>query len=1455
MRLRRDSGGSGGGERGDGGGGGGGGGSCSPEELQERRARCIALEKAYVHDVYDQLAPRLARPRLWPRVHQFLRDLELGSLVADVGCGGGQYLEAGGLGALGCERSGALARVATSCGGGGHQVVLGDALALPFRDEALDAALSVAVLHHLASTERRVQALRELARVLRVGGRVLITVWAMEQTQRKFESQDVLVPYRQPTKSSSEDRGSSVEREMTSTTTSEDDLLVYQSYNPPASDSDTAAPARSKRCRRKGGRGSLDGSGSDLSSPSETCYSFMRRALQRLSSTNHRSRPYFYSSCRGGWFSDAASVASTGALENKVTSPQAADKELQAEADANAEGAEEEDEDDGLIELRHLDAELPVEESTRSRPPSSLDGATGRFIRGHGKSRSLGDVLSIIPAMLRARRRKEGSHEFQKRISTASDPREYLKRIVEERNGIVRSKSTASCCARFEHLRDEYQLPPMVESQESPEEPVSEGADGKPRSRDGDVTTSNVPSELTTSDIANGNSILSEEQLSSIVKQQLGYLPSPPTGFNGCRTKNWFNSFNNNANLEKCLISATATATVHDYISTKVSRAGASQVARKRLRLHSQRLQEKSLLKNFYNQCSLGEVEGKRSRVEAAHQDASLSTYYSMPDLHTLCEEPTPLSKNRDEKVRITLVEAKKQERSKDSFDSDIFVEDEEVCRVLQGRRRVVKRSMSVGTNNRSEQRHQHRRFSASSASASMCASPTTSRSRNVSEDSEESVISVRSRKCSSLQSDTSVDSEESIVSVIQRSSSEIEAIMQRKELQRAASNSLRASPLSITLGTQEASSPEFSPTFKSAPKSSPPLLGSFPRQYLEKFSDCEAVVIRDVIGAIVSFTDCGETIYVQQWESLEDSPQQPEASERMGELASEDKDSESGDTESYMSNPDCTAAGADASSCEDDIPQIEFDVADLDDPYYTAPDTVQEEESLTTSSESQQTQTFVTCSSTDDASSPRLLESAASSSEGTLEPETEVPSSENDPEGGEHDMASTVSPDLWTERTSGVSPTLSSVSSVDGKQDADKAFIASESNIDSGLALLSLVSPTKEIISEEAHISEHSVRKENTEVEAEEKDVDSTETAIKLTVVKKAFPLLRDSCVEKPGERYWEHLLPSVLSMDAGDDPVVQSPLATEVKTSRLSIGPELSTDESITASLVSCKPPTEESSPDDSLESIEECSEEETHEYDEGAGVPEKELLTSSDTQPESVEQDEEQTDIPQGETVQHESTLTAKLDNDGDADTTVEAGKTEEGVDDEADLSDCQPPAFNVVIEDYSEESDSCNEPTADETAAHTHDSLTVERLVNSTSNGSSSTASFQTVLQCPSPTPTPAEEDDAEREGNTEGVNASLEETDDTKQDVAMPEGKRNGGLHRKESASLSSSQESLQDTDGGGSSIMLHRYYHVFREGELDNLIDKYVENLHIISSYYDRASWCVVAEKVQVWTI
>lgn len=83
---------------------------------------------------------------------------------------------------IGSDRCRALAQIARE---NDHEILHCDNLCLPLRDDSLDAALSVAVIHHIATVERRVKALRELARVLRVGGRVMISVWAMEQRHRK----------------------------------------------------------------------------------------------------------------------------------------------------------------------------------------------------------------------------------------------------------------------------------------------------------------------------------------------------------------------------------------------------------------------------------------------------------------------------------------------------------------------------------------------------------------------------------------------------------------------------------------------------------------------------------------------------------------------------------------------------------------------------------------------------------------------------------------------------------------------------------------------------------------------------------------------------------------------------------------------------------------------------------------------------------------------------------------------------------------------------------------------------------------------------------------------------------------------------------------------------------------------------------------------------------------------
>jgi len=80
----------------------------------------------------------------------------------------------------------------------------GEATELPFRDASFDAALCIAVLHHLPSDADRLESLRELRRVLRRGAPLLVSVWAREQP--RFQTAlappevdgDVEVPWTMP---------------------------------------------------------------------------------------------------------------------------------------------------------------------------------------------------------------------------------------------------------------------------------------------------------------------------------------------------------------------------------------------------------------------------------------------------------------------------------------------------------------------------------------------------------------------------------------------------------------------------------------------------------------------------------------------------------------------------------------------------------------------------------------------------------------------------------------------------------------------------------------------------------------------------------------------------------------------------------------------------------------------------------------------------------------------------------------------------------------------------------------------------------------------------------------------------------------------------------------------------------------------------------------------------------
>ncbi|KAG7398329.1 Alkylated DNA repair protein alkB 8 [Phytophthora boehmeriae] len=161
-----------------------------------------ALEQQYVHEFYETVAAHFSSTRHspWPRVAQFVASLPSGSMIADLGCGNGKYMkcvdETQSF-VVGGDRSSRLVGI---CRERGLEAMVCDALAVPLRSNSCDAALSIAVLHHLSTQSHRLAAVKELLRVLRVGGQGIIYAWAHEQmkgSRRRFEEgrQDFMVPW------------------------------------------------------------------------------------------------------------------------------------------------------------------------------------------------------------------------------------------------------------------------------------------------------------------------------------------------------------------------------------------------------------------------------------------------------------------------------------------------------------------------------------------------------------------------------------------------------------------------------------------------------------------------------------------------------------------------------------------------------------------------------------------------------------------------------------------------------------------------------------------------------------------------------------------------------------------------------------------------------------------------------------------------------------------------------------------------------------------------------------------------------------------------------------------------------------------------------------------------------------------------------------------------------------
>jgi alkylated DNA repair protein alkB family protein 8 len=145
------------------------------------------LETTYVKEVYEEIAPHFSKTRVykWSWVIDFLDSLKRDSIVYDLGCGNGRNMNHGSLKFIGIDN---CENFISICKSKNLSVINSNITKIPLDNNSADAIICIAVFHHLSSIENRIQSLLEMKRLVKQGGKILLSIWSINQPQKTRRS-------------------------------------------------------------------------------------------------------------------------------------------------------------------------------------------------------------------------------------------------------------------------------------------------------------------------------------------------------------------------------------------------------------------------------------------------------------------------------------------------------------------------------------------------------------------------------------------------------------------------------------------------------------------------------------------------------------------------------------------------------------------------------------------------------------------------------------------------------------------------------------------------------------------------------------------------------------------------------------------------------------------------------------------------------------------------------------------------------------------------------------------------------------------------------------------------------------------------------------------------------------------------------------------------------------------